>query len=97
MESQDYSNQLKRYFNKLGEIPQNQISEYVNTLINNYDNHINSNERDTLIQAKENIENTETSFFSKYNSLERIAKVFLDINEDLNLWESWKFKKDFSF
>jgi len=97
MESQDYSNELRKYLNKLGEMPQNEIPDYVNTLISNYDSHINPNERDTLVQAKENMENTETSFFSKKKSLERIARVFLDVDDDLNLWESWKFNRDFDF
>lgn len=88
---------IRQYFNKLGNLSENEVLDYVNALNEKYGKHIDNYERDLLIKAKESIGSKESSLFVKINSLEKVAKNFKDVEEDLNFFESIGFKRDFGF
>ncbi len=92
----DEEMKVREYFNKLGNLSEKAIQNYVTLLGENYKKHLQNHQIDSLYEIKEKIGNSEISFFSKMNYLERLANEFKNVEEELGWFESIGFRKDFN-
>jgi len=92
----DEEMKVREYFNRLGNLSEKDIKNNIEVLESNYDKYLNIRQKSSLHEIENNIGNSDVSFFSKMNYLERLANEFKNVEECLGWFESRNFRKEFN-